>query len=105
MGIKHLSSQYQSADFSIRHSSSPCLDHDTSLLLFCLCSHITGCADVLCFWLWKTKKQRVLVVLGSFSEEASLESLSCDIQKGSYFILDAKDTWKTPAQVGIADCV
>lgn len=58
MGIKHLFSQYQSADFSIRHSFSPWLGHDTSLLLFCLSSITTWyVADVLCLQLWKTKPQ------------------------------------------------
>lgn len=55
--------------------------------------------------LWKTRKQRILLVLDSFLREASSEILLCDTKWGSPFILDAKDIWQTPAQVGTAECL
>lgn len=50
------------------------------------------------------RKGRFLAELDSFSKETSLESLLWDTKWGSCFILDAKDTCQTPAQVGTADC-
>lgn len=46
-----------------------------------------------------------LLLLGSFSEGLSLESPLWDTKRGSHLVLDAHDTWKAPAQVGLADCL
>lgn len=58
---------------------------------------------------WAVQDKKVeshhLLLLGSFSEGLSLESPLWDTKRGSHLGLDAHDTWKAPAQVGLADNV